>query len=167
MRSSMLSLRSRTLTTMVTPKYSSPSPGPMRALGWSPTDWTASASRLGPNRDGLVGATSSRRADLPRRGDRNRRRSHSTRRRDGEFYRIDGDRLSIAARYDGVSSHAFGSRILDGGLAGDLLGDGRRRWPFRPRSAGSSSHSSGRTAFGRQPSVTSARRSPRRCGDTD
>jgi len=43
-----------------------------------------------------------------------------------EFYRIDGDRLSIAARYDGVSSHAFGSRILDGGLAGDLLGDGRQ-----------------------------------------
>jgi len=43
-----------------------------------------------------------------------------------EFYRADGDQLSIAARYDGVSSHAFGSRILDGGLAGDLLGDGRQ-----------------------------------------
>lgn len=43
-----------------------------------------------------------------------------------EFYRVDGDHLSIAARYDGVSSHAFGSRLLDGGLAGDLLGDGRQ-----------------------------------------
>ncbi|EMA07761.1 hypothetical protein SAMN05443574_10638 [Haloarcula vallismortis] len=43
-----------------------------------------------------------------------------------EFYRVDGDRLSIAARHDGVSSHTFGSRILDGGLAGDLLGDGRQ-----------------------------------------
>jgi hypothetical protein len=38
----------------------------------------------------------------------------------------DGDRLSITARHEGVSSHAFGSRILDGGLAGDLLGDGRQ-----------------------------------------
>lgn len=43
-----------------------------------------------------------------------------------EFYRVDGDRLSITARHEGVSSHAFGSRILDGGLAGDLLGDGRQ-----------------------------------------
>ena len=43
-----------------------------------------------------------------------------------EFYRVDGDRLSIAARHEGVSSHTFGSRILDGGLAGDLLGDGRQ-----------------------------------------
>ncbi|MEF8974522.1 MAG: hypothetical protein V5A15_06480 [Haloarcula sp.] len=43
-----------------------------------------------------------------------------------EFYRADGDRLSIAARYEGASSHTFGSRILDGGLAGDLLGDGRQ-----------------------------------------
>ena len=43
-----------------------------------------------------------------------------------EFYRLDGGRLSVAARHDGVSSHAFGSRILDGGLAGNLLGDGRQ-----------------------------------------
>lgn len=43
----------------------------------------------------------------------------------GEFYRRDGDRLRLAGRVEGVSSHAIGSRILDGAVAGDADGDGR------------------------------------------
>jgi hypothetical protein len=42
-----------------------------------------------------------------------------------EFYRMSGDRLEIAARAPGYSSHAIGSRNLDAALAGDLDGDGR------------------------------------------
>lgn len=42
-----------------------------------------------------------------------------------EFYRRSGDELSVRARLPGYSTHAFGSRILDGGLAGDADGDGR------------------------------------------
>jgi len=42
-----------------------------------------------------------------------------------EFYRLrDGD-LSVVATRDGYSSHTYGSRNLDGGLAGDLDGDGQ------------------------------------------
>lgn len=41
-----------------------------------------------------------------------------------EFYRRRDDRLEIVATRDGFSSHAFGSRNLDGGVAGDLDGDG-------------------------------------------
>ncbi|WP_276261028.1 hypothetical protein [Haloglomus litoreum] len=42
-----------------------------------------------------------------------------------EFYRLDGARLRIAATLDGVSSHAIGSRVLDGAVAADADGDGR------------------------------------------
>jgi hypothetical protein len=42
-----------------------------------------------------------------------------------EFYRRDGDGLRIAATESGVSSHALGSRVLDGGFAADVDGDGR------------------------------------------
>lgn len=41
-----------------------------------------------------------------------------------EFYRRDGDELTVAATHAGVSSHAYGSRNLDGGLAADFDGDG-------------------------------------------
>lgn len=41
-----------------------------------------------------------------------------------EFYRRRGVRLEIVAERSGYSTHAFGSRNLDGGLAGDLDGDG-------------------------------------------
>lgn len=42
-----------------------------------------------------------------------------------EFYRRDGTALRLAATEPGVSSHAIGSRVLDGGFAGDVDGDGR------------------------------------------
>ncbi len=42
-----------------------------------------------------------------------------------EFYRREDEGLRIAARISGYSSHTFGSRNLDGALAGDLDGDGR------------------------------------------
>ena len=41
-----------------------------------------------------------------------------------EFYRRDGDRLRIAATADGYSSHALGSRNLDGARAFDADDDG-------------------------------------------
>jgi hypothetical protein len=40
------------------------------------------------------------------------------------FHRRDGDEFSVVASHRGVSSHAYGSRNLDGALAGDLDGDG-------------------------------------------
>lgn len=40
-----------------------------------------------------------------------------------EFYRLDGT-LDVVATLDGFSTHTYGSRILDGALAGDLEGDG-------------------------------------------
>lgn len=42
-----------------------------------------------------------------------------------EFYRRDGSELRIVATESGVSSHAIDSRVLDGGFAGDVDGDGR------------------------------------------
>lgn len=42
-----------------------------------------------------------------------------------EFYRRDGGELRVAATESGVSSHALGSRVLDGGFAADVDGDGR------------------------------------------
>lgn len=42
-----------------------------------------------------------------------------------EFYRRDGSALGIAATESGVSSHAVGSRVLDGGFAADVDVDGR------------------------------------------
>lgn len=42
-----------------------------------------------------------------------------------EFYRVREDRLELAAERAGYSSHAIGSRNLDGAVAGDLDGDGR------------------------------------------
>jgi hypothetical protein len=42
-----------------------------------------------------------------------------------EFYRCDGDRFRIAATTDGYSSHALGSRNLDGARALDADDDGR------------------------------------------
>ncbi|MEF8841685.1 MAG: hypothetical protein V5A62_08675 [Haloarculaceae archaeon] len=42
-----------------------------------------------------------------------------------EFYRREDEGLAIAATESGVSSHALGSRVLDGGLAADVDGDGR------------------------------------------
>jgi hypothetical protein len=42
-----------------------------------------------------------------------------------EFYRERGGRLERVATLSGYSSHAIGSRNLDGGLAGDFDGDGR------------------------------------------
>ncbi|MDZ7701712.1 MAG: hypothetical protein U5J98_06390 [Halobacteriales archaeon] len=41
-----------------------------------------------------------------------------------EFYRRSGDALELVAERAGYSTHAFGSRNLDGALAGDLDGDG-------------------------------------------
>lgn len=42
-----------------------------------------------------------------------------------EFYRLDGGSLDIVATAPGVSTHTYGSRILDGAVAGDFDGDGR------------------------------------------
>ncbi|MFB6293735.1 MAG: hypothetical protein ABEH60_05690 [Halonotius sp.] len=42
-----------------------------------------------------------------------------------EFYRLNGSELEVVATRQGYSSHTYGSRNLDGGLAGDLDGDGR------------------------------------------
>lgn len=42
-----------------------------------------------------------------------------------EFYRRESEQLRIVATLAGYSSHAIGSRVLDGGVAGDLDGDGR------------------------------------------
>ncbi|AUV81305.1 hypothetical protein C2R22_06185 [Salinigranum rubrum] len=42
-----------------------------------------------------------------------------------EFYRADGDALRLVAERRGYSTHAIGSRNLDGAVAGDLDGDGR------------------------------------------
>jgi hypothetical protein len=42
-----------------------------------------------------------------------------------EFYRAAGDRLELVAARRGYSSHAIGSRNLDGGVAGDFDADGR------------------------------------------
>jgi hypothetical protein len=41
-----------------------------------------------------------------------------------EFYRLDGRRLSVVARYPNVESHTYGSYNTDQALAGDLDGDG-------------------------------------------
>jgi hypothetical protein len=41
-----------------------------------------------------------------------------------EFYRRQGDGLEIVAEAEGYSTHVFGSRNLDGGLAADLDDDG-------------------------------------------
>lgn len=41
-----------------------------------------------------------------------------------EFYRPRDDRFELVAERTGYSSHAFGTRNLDGGLAADLDGDG-------------------------------------------
>ncbi|MFC6942228.1 hypothetical protein ACFQE8_19980 [Salinirubellus sp. GCM10025818] len=42
-----------------------------------------------------------------------------------EFYRREGSELMIEATESGVSSHALGSRVLDGGFAADVDADGR------------------------------------------
>ena len=42
-----------------------------------------------------------------------------------EFYRREGGELVLVATEPGVSSHALGSRVLDGGFAADVDGDGR------------------------------------------
>ncbi|TQQ79884.1 hypothetical protein EGH24_10405 [Halonotius terrestris] len=42
-----------------------------------------------------------------------------------EFYRLADGELSVVATREGYSSHTYGSRNLDGGLAGDLNGDGQ------------------------------------------
>lgn len=42
-----------------------------------------------------------------------------------EFYRRRGADLTVVATVDGASSHAYGSRILDGGFGADADGDGR------------------------------------------
>jgi len=42
-----------------------------------------------------------------------------------EFYRLNSGELEVVATKQGYSSHTYGSRNLDGGLAGDLDGDGR------------------------------------------
>jgi hypothetical protein len=42
-----------------------------------------------------------------------------------EFYRLNGGELEVVATRQGYSSHTYGSRNLDGGLAGDLDGNGR------------------------------------------
>jgi hypothetical protein len=41
-----------------------------------------------------------------------------------EFYRLRDRSVDIVATVDGVSSHTYGSRILDGALAGSFTGDG-------------------------------------------
>lgn len=42
-----------------------------------------------------------------------------------EFYRLDGDELSIVAEVPGYTSHIIGTRNLDMAVAGDFDGDGR------------------------------------------
>ena len=42
-----------------------------------------------------------------------------------EFYRLRDESLDVVATVEGVSTHTYGSRNLDGALAGDLDGDGR------------------------------------------
>jgi hypothetical protein len=42
-----------------------------------------------------------------------------------EFYRLVDGGLRVVATHQGFASHTYGSRNLDGGLAGDLDGDGR------------------------------------------
>jgi len=42
-----------------------------------------------------------------------------------EIYRLDGGSLSVVGTLDGFASHTYGSRVLDGAVAGDLDGDGR------------------------------------------
>jgi len=42
-----------------------------------------------------------------------------------EYYRFDGESLSVVATLGGFSTHTYGSRVTDGALAGDLDGDGR------------------------------------------
>lgn len=42
-----------------------------------------------------------------------------------EFYRLEGNELSVTTTRQGYASHTYGSRNLDGALAGDLDGDGR------------------------------------------
>jgi len=42
-----------------------------------------------------------------------------------EWYRLESGSLEITATVDGFSTHTYGSRILDGALAGDFDGDGR------------------------------------------
>lgn len=42
-----------------------------------------------------------------------------------EFYRFAGGELQVIATREGYSSHSYGSRNLDGGLAADLDADGR------------------------------------------
>ncbi|ERH02121.1 MAG: hypothetical protein J07HN6_01686, partial [Halonotius sp. J07HN6] len=42
-----------------------------------------------------------------------------------EFYRLTDGALEVVATKQGYSSHTYGSRNLDGALAGDLDGDGR------------------------------------------
>lgn len=41
-----------------------------------------------------------------------------------EFYRFDDGELRVTARRAGYSTHTYGSRVLDGALAGDLDADG-------------------------------------------
>lgn len=41
-----------------------------------------------------------------------------------EFYRLDGDSLSVAAEYPNVQTHTYGSYNADQALAGDFDGDG-------------------------------------------
>lgn len=42
-----------------------------------------------------------------------------------EFYRLDDEGLNVTAARQGYSTHTYGSRNIDGALAGDLDGDGR------------------------------------------
>lgn len=42
-----------------------------------------------------------------------------------EFYRLDGNELTVTATHEGFASHTYASRNLDGGLAADLDADGR------------------------------------------
>lgn len=42
-----------------------------------------------------------------------------------EFYRLDGEDLTVTATHEGFASHTYASRNLDGGLAADLDADGR------------------------------------------
>ena len=42
-----------------------------------------------------------------------------------EFYRLEGKTLRLAATLPGYTSHRYGSRNLDLGVAGDFDGDGR------------------------------------------
>lgn len=42
-----------------------------------------------------------------------------------EFYRLVDDQLAVSATLSGFRSHTYGSRNIDGAVAGDLNGDGR------------------------------------------